>query len=112
MMPQIVISGLNVDSVYTLKMTGSFTVNVPSLFELNPIRYTVAGTSVYGFVDVNGDSNYVNGAVFHNIAPDASGKIKLYVNTFGGSNTASICGLQVISGHTTAPSPMVNFTAP
>jgi hypothetical protein len=34
------------------------------------------------------------------------------VNTFGGSNTTSLCGLQVISGHVTVTAPTVNLTSP
>ena len=112
LLPQLEISGLNVDSVYTLKMTGSFANNIPSTFNLNPIRYTVAGTSVDGFIDVNGNFNTSDGAVFHNIAPDASGKIKVYVNTYGASNTASICGIQIICQRTVAPMPTVVITNP
>ncbi|HWB91171.1 MAG TPA: hypothetical protein VG605_04945, partial [Puia sp.] len=107
LMPQLEISGLNVDSVYTFKMTGSFVVGVPNQFNLDPIRYTVSGTTLYGYIDINGDSNYAAGATFHNVAPDASGKVRIYVNTYGGSNVASICGLQVIAGRTTAPTPSV-----
>jgi hypothetical protein len=112
LLPQLEISGLNVDSVYTLKMTGSFANNIPSTFDLNPIRYTVAATTVDGFIDINGNFNTSDGAVFHNIAPDASGKIKVYVNTYGASNTASICGIQVICQRTTAPMPTVVITNP
>ena len=112
LVPQVIIGGLHKDSVYTVKMTGSFIYNVPNTFNLNPIRYTVSGAVVYGYIDINGDSNKVNGATFQNIAPDSTGKIRVYVNTFGGSNTASICGVQVISGHTTVTAPTVNLTSP
>ena len=110
LVPQLLISGLNQDSVYTIKMTGSF-VPIGS-FELNPIRYTVTGTIIYGYVDINGDNNTSDGAVFHNVAPDANGKVKVYVNTFGTSNTASISGIQIISGHTSAPTPVVALVRP
>jgi hypothetical protein len=109
--PQFIISGLNTDSVYTLRMTGSFTLNL-GVFNLNPCRYTVAGAVVYGFIDVNGANNTANGATFHNIAPDATGKIKVYVNTYGGSNVSSICGLQIIQGYSTGTMPVVSFTNP
>jgi Bacterial Ig domain len=112
LMPQLVLSGLNIDSVYTLKMTGSFQVNVPGQFNLNPIRYTVAGATVYGYIDIDGDSNYAAGATFHNIAPDVTGKVRIYVNTYGGSNLASICGVQVVSGHSSAPTPTIALTNP
>jgi len=111
LVPQLVISGLNKDSVYTIKMTGSDTLNLAS-FHLNPIRYTVTGAVIYGYVDINGESNTSDGAVFHNIAPDASGTIKVYVNTYNNSNLACLCGIQIITGHTTAPQPVVAFTHP
>jgi hypothetical protein len=92
-------------------MTGSFALYL-DLFNLNPIRYTVTGAIVYGYVDVNGNSNTSDGAVFYNVAPNSSGKIKVYVNVYNGSNVASICGLQVIQGHSTAPVPTVAITHP
>jgi hypothetical protein len=112
LMPQLIISNLNADSVYTIKMTGSFDYEVPNDFNLNPIRYTVAGAVVYGYIDIDGDSNAASGATFQNIAPDSTGKIRVYVNTFGGSNTGSICGLQVITGHTAVTAPTVMLTSP
>jgi len=110
--PQLILSGLNKDSVYTIKMTGSDKVGIPTSFDLNPVRYTVAGAIVYGYVDIDAEYNTADGAVFHNIAPDASGNVKIYVNTYNGSNLASICGIQVITGRTTAPQPVVAFTHP
>jgi hypothetical protein len=112
LIPQLQLSGLNPDSVYTLKMTGSFTVSVPGSFELNPIRYTVTGIRVYGNIDINGDFNTASGATFVNISPDASGHIKIYVNTAGSSNVASICGLQVIRGRTGVLAPVVTINSP
>jgi hypothetical protein len=109
--PQLVISGLNKDSVYTIKMTGSDTANLVQ-FHLNPIRYTVTGAIIYGYADINGENNTGDGAVFHNVAPDASGNVKVYVNTYNNSNLACICGIQIITGHTTAPQPVVAFTHP
>jgi len=113
--PQLLISGLNPDSVYTLKMTGSLAVLI-GLFNLNPIRYSVAGAILYGYIEVNGNYNTSDGAVFHNIAPAADGKIKIYVNTADGmpteSNVASISGLQIIEQHSTGPTPVVAFTNP
>jgi len=112
LVPQLEISGLNVDSVYTLKMSASFSLYIPGTFSLDPIRYTVKGAIIYGYVDVNGNFNTASGAVFNNVAPDASGKIKVYVNTYNGSNIASISGMQVIRGRTTAPVPTVSITHP
>ncbi|MBS1602093.1 MAG: hypothetical protein JST42_05445 [Bacteroidetes bacterium] len=111
LLPQLVLTGLNKDSVYTIKMTGSNKL-YPDVFNVNPIRYTVAGAIIYGFSDVNGTNNTSDGAVFHNVAPDASGAVKIYVNTYNGSNLAIICGIQIITGHSTAPQPVVAFTRP
>ncbi|HZE82676.1 MAG TPA: Ig-like domain-containing protein [Puia sp.] len=112
LVPQLQLSGLNIDSVYTIQMTGSFTLGIPATYTLDPIRYTVAGVTSYGYADVNGNFNTADGAIFHNVAPDASGHIKIYVNTFGGSNVASICGVQVTIGHTGATGPIVALTHP
>ena len=109
--PQLIVSGLNKDSVYTFKMTGSVGINIGTL-EVNPIRFTVTGAVVNGPIDVNGDYNTANGAIFHNVAPDANGQVKIYVNTYGASNLASINGVQIITGRTAGPTPTVSFTRP
>jgi len=106
--PQFIISGLNVDSVYTIKMSGSST----SGFTSNPTRYTVSGVTVYGYIDLNAHSNISAGATFNNIAPDATGKIKIYVNTTSASQVADICGIQIIQQRTVAPFPVVTITSP
>jgi hypothetical protein len=106
--PQFIISGLNVDSVYTLKMTGSST----SSFVSNPTRYTVMGATVYGYADVNCHNNISSGATINNVAPDDSGRIKVYVNTISTTNIADICGIQIIRQRTAAPVPVVTITSP
>jgi len=106
--PQLLISGLNKDSVYTVKMAGSST----SASNTNPVRYTVAGLTVSGYIDVNNHNNTANGATFINIAPDTAGKIRVYVNTLPTTDVADIGGLQIIRGRTVAPVPVVNFTFP
>ncbi|MHA4808147.1 Ig-like domain-containing protein [Flavitalea flava] len=110
--PQLELSGLKVDSVYSIKMTGSFITNVPGTFNLNPMRFTVVGAINNGYVSINGNFNTADGAVFNNVSPDVNGKIRIFVNTYGGSNVASINGIQIIRGHTTAPSPIVSLTYP
>ncbi|MHA4811563.1 Ig-like domain-containing protein [Flavitalea flava] len=108
--PQLQISGLNVDSVYTLKMTTSFS---GTSFDLSPTRYTVTGATVYGYSDLDANNNTANGAIFTNIAPNASGVINVYVNTVASlSNTAGIAGLQITRGRTASPVPVVLFTSP
>jgi len=112
MVPQLIIGGLNIDSVYTLKMTGSFSLGIPANFSLDPISYTVTGAIVYGYVNINGNFNTSEGATFQNIAPDSNGHIKIYVNTLDGSNVASICGIQIISGRTTQVAPSLTMSQP
>jgi hypothetical protein len=107
--PQLIVSGLSRDSVYTFKMTGSYAA---TNFDLNPIRYTVAGAIIYGYVDVNGNGNTANGAIFTNVAPDVNGKVRIYVNTLPTTNVAGICGVQIIRGRSTAPVPVVSITHP
>ncbi|HEY4291368.1 MAG TPA: Ig-like domain-containing protein [Puia sp.] len=107
--PQLEISGLNVNSVYSIKMTGSYS----SLsYDFNPTRYTVAGATVYGYQDLNSNLNVANGVTFHNIAPDATGVIKVYVNPTFDSQAGDICGLVITSGSTVAPVPVVSIIHP
>jgi hypothetical protein len=107
--PQLEISGLSIDSVYTLQMSSSYN---NSNFSFTPTRYSVVGATIYGYVDVYGNFNVTDGAIFHNIAPDSSGKIYVYVNTALSANTAGISGVQITSGHTTTPLPNVSITHP
>lgn len=107
--PQLLISGLNIDSVYTIQMSASFS---SSSFDFNPTQYTVIGANVYGNVDVNVNSNTTGGAVFNNVAPDSNGDIRVYVNTAGGSNTAGISGIKIASGRSTAPVPVISLSNP
>jgi hypothetical protein len=91
--PQLIISGLHPDSVYTLRMAGSSTTSSNS----NPTEYTVAGLIVSGPVAVNSHNNTANGATFTNIAPGPGGIIRVYVNTLATTDVADICGMQVIT---------------
>jgi len=107
--PQLIISGLSVDSVYTLSMTGSWN---SSGYDVDPTRYTVVGATVYGNVDVNIRYNTANGATFYNVAPNSSGQIKVFVNTIPTTVVADICGLTIVSGHTAGSNPTVSITSP
>ena len=108
--PQLIISGLNKDSLYTIKISSSNITGVNT----DPTRYTVTGAVVVGFQDVNTRNNTANGAVFNNVAPDATGKIKVYVNTVAGSGdeAADISGLQIIMNHSVTLVPLVAITSP
>jgi hypothetical protein len=107
--PQLIISGLNVDSVYTVSMTGSWG---DQYYSMDPTRYTVAGATVYGYTDLNIRYNTAGGAVFHNVAPNSSGQIKVYVNTVSTTNVAGISGLRITRGYTAIPTPVVSLTSP
>ncbi|HVU57798.1 MAG TPA: Ig-like domain-containing protein [Puia sp.] len=107
--PQLIISGLSIDSVYTVSMTGSWS---DAFYNLDPTRYTVIGATVYGYVDLNIRYNTANGAVFHNVAPNSSGQIKVYVNTVPTTDIAGISGLSIVSGHSSGVSPTVLVTSP
>lgn len=107
--PQFIISGLNIDSVYTVSMTGSWG---DAFYNVDPTRYAVIGATVYGYVDLNIRYNTANGAVFHNVAPNSSGQIKVYVNTVPLSDVAGISGLSIVSGHTSGAAPTVLVTSP
>ncbi len=111
--PQLILSGLDIHSVYTLSMTGSISI---SQFDVDPTIYTVTGAIVYGNINLNGNFNTANGAVFHNIAPDANGQIRVYLNPIynvpNESQGALIGGLQITKGATTAPVPIVSISHP
>ena len=107
LLPQFLISGLSKDSLYSLKMTGSST----SANNTNPTQYTVAGRTVYGYVQVNTHGNTASGATFNNVQPDVNGVIRVYVNTLSTTQVADICGIQIIRGHTNPP-PTVAITSP
>jgi len=110
LVPQLILSGLKIDSAYTLKLSGSNALG----FNSNPSRYTVSGAINYGFMDLNTTNNTANGVIFHNVSPDASGNIKIYINTVVADNTevSDISGLQIICERTAGPTPAVQITSP
>jgi hypothetical protein len=90
-------------------MTGSWG---DQYYSMDPTRYTVAGATVYGYTDLNIRYNTAGGAVFHNVAPNSSGQIKVYVNTVSTTNVAGISGLRITRGYTAIPTPVVSLTSP
>jgi hypothetical protein len=84
--PQLIIGGLNPDSVYTIKMSSSNSTG----FNTNPTRYTVIGAVTVGFQDVNTVNNTASGATFNNVAPTLGGQVSIYVNTISGTESAGI----------------------
>ncbi len=106
--PQLKLTGLKVDSFYTIKMTASFT---GTSLNPNPTQYTVSGKVVAGFVDLPPHNNTSNGATFYNVNPDSSGSISIFVNTTSTTNDALICGVKVITGRT-GPTPTIVIASP
>ncbi len=93
--PQIRISGLNPNRIYTLKMTGSD----GTLGFLNEARYRVSGLTSPAATDYTGDgiTNLTGGATF-TLQPSAGGIIDVWVNTItggGGGAVACISGITI-----------------
>lgn len=106
--PQIELTGLNHDSTYILRMSGSTQFNYGTT-----TQYTVAGLTVYGSQQLTTYNNTTQGVTFANVKPDASGMIRVYVNATAGNSFAWISGLQLFSGTATnVGMPVVVLTAP
>lgn len=106
--PQFEISGLNKDSVYYVRMTGSYLYGSDG----DPTLYTVAGLTVQSTQSLNIGGNTASGITFQQVKPDANGKIRVYVNTNSSSVFAGISGIQIISGSATVNMPTVHITSP
>jgi hypothetical protein len=106
LVPQLVLSGLNKDSSYIIRMSGSDILNS------GPTQYTVAGASVSGSQSLNNYKNTTQGVTFQHVHPDSTGKIKVYVNCTSTGGYAFLCGLQVFSGSANVGVPVVELTAP
>jgi hypothetical protein len=108
LVPQLKVSGLNPDSTYILRMSGSNTKS----FVTNPTIYTVAGYTGYGSQNLNVQQNTSQGITFEAVKPDSTGTIRIFVNTNSSTQLAVICGLQVFSGSAQVGTPQVAITAP
>jgi hypothetical protein len=109
LVPQLEVSGLNPDSTYTLRMTGSNTL------ENNNTVYTVAGSTVAGSQTLTTFYNTSQGITFLRVAPNSSGVISIYVNCPSGLTGYAfswICGLEVFSGSSNVGAPSVAITSP
>jgi hypothetical protein len=106
--PQLEISGLSPDSVYYVRMTGSYLYGADG----DPTTYTVAGLTMQPAQSLNIGGNTSSGITFQQVKPDANGKIRVYVNTNGSSVFAGISGVQIISGSATVAMPTVHITSP
>ena len=106
-LPQILLSGLNPDSTYIIRMSGS------DKFYTGNTQYTVAGASVSGSQLLNTYNNTTQGVTFTGVKPDGSGHINVYVNATSTSSFAFISGLQIFSGTATNVGvPVIALTAP
>lgn len=101
--PQLKLTGLSRDSLYTLKMAGSSTSTVNTDFT----SYTVVGLANYGVIAVNSHNNSTDCAIFNRIAPDSTGSIYIYLNNQPWSQSADICGLVI-----TVSPPLASNLAP
>jgi hypothetical protein len=108
LMPQFELTGLNPDSTYILRMSGSN----GSGYNDNPTVYTVAGTSVYASQNLNAGGNTSHGVTFTAISPDATGMIRIYVNCTSSTALAAISGIQIFPGSAQVGTPIVAITAP
>jgi hypothetical protein len=109
LVPQLAVSGLNPDSTYILRMSGS------NVYYNNPTLYTVAGRTVSGSQSLNTYENTNQGVTFEGVTPDSTGKIRVFVNCPGGlsgTNFAWISGLQVFSGSANVGTPQVAIALP
>jgi hypothetical protein len=109
LVPQISLSGLNPDSTYILRMSGS------NVYYNNATLFTVAGRSVAGSQSLTTYENTSQGITFEGVAPDSTGKIRVFVNCPGGlsgTNFAWISGLQVFSGSSNVGTPHVAIALP
>jgi len=106
--PQLKVSGLNADSTYILRMSGSNTKS----FVTNPTIYTVTGATSYGSQNLNAQQNTSQGVTFEAVKPDSTGAIYIYVNTTTTTDIAPIAGLQVFSGSANVGTPAVAITNP
>jgi hypothetical protein len=108
LVPQLQLSGLNPDSSYILRMSGSDGLS----FVSSPTVYTVSGATVYASQSLSVHKNDSLGVTFTGIYPNASGVINIYINTTSVTDIASICGLEVFPGNASVGLPAVAITSP
>jgi hypothetical protein len=108
LVPQLKLTGLNPDSTYILRISGSDNGS----FVTNPTLYTVAGVTTYATQSLNIHNNITQGVTFQGIAPDVSGTIRIYVNANSSTDLGAICGIQVFPGTASVGTPAVAITSP
>ncbi|HET6253936.1 MAG TPA: Ig-like domain-containing protein [Puia sp.] len=108
LMPQLQLSGLNPDSSYILRLSGSD----GGSFVSSPTIYTISGATVYPTQSLSVHDNTTQGVTFQGVYPNSSGVISIYINTTSSTDIASICGLQVYPGTAGVGTPAVAITTP
>ena len=106
--PQLEISGLSPDSVYYIRMSSSYLYGTDG----DPTQYTVSGRNMLPSQYLTIGGNMTSGITFQRVAPDANGKIRVYVNTTPTTDIAMISGLQIISGSAQIAMPNIHITSP
>jgi len=104
--PQLQLSGLNKDSTYIIRMSGSSRYNPGST------QYTVSGTTVFGTQLLDCWDNYLQGVTFLHVQPDVNGIINVYVNGNASDAYPMISGLQIYPGNAGVGAPAVTITTP
>jgi len=105
-LPQLKLSGLNKDSTYILRMTGS------DKYYTGNTQYTVAGASVVGSQQLNTYNNTTQGVTFTDVQPDSNGVIWIYVNATSSASFSFISGVQIFPGSANVGVPVIALTAP
>ena len=106
--PQLMISGLNKDSSYLIRISASFAYNNNA----SPVQYTVAGLTVAGSQSLVTYQNTASGITFQHVTPDVNGVIRVYVNTNSSTYVTEISGIQVYPGNASSVAPTVSITHP
>jgi Secretion system C-terminal sorting domain len=102
---QLQATGLITGRSYTIKISGSNGLG----FNANPTRYTIKGLTNYAPIDVNLNGTANNGATFNNIFPDASGKIRIFINAVTGKSTlAEVNGIEIVSSSVSSTSQLTS----
>lgn len=90
---QFLISGLNPNKTYEIKITGA---DGTYTFDANPSRYTVTGLTTPASQDVDGNvTSQSNGATF-TIQPATDGTIKVWMNCVPGSSNLNMAQGMII----------------
>ena len=102
---QLQATGLVAGKSYTVKISGSNGLG----FNANPTRYTIKGLANYAPMDVDLNGTASNGGTFNNIYPDATGRIRIFINTVAGKSTlAEVNGIEIVSSSVSSASQLTS----